>query len=98
MRSARRAASLDLFDAEAQLGESHVAGEQHVAGLAGNKRPNLLVRPWPPQLGHNVGINEPAPQSLTSRTGDFTDSRSIEHPSAANWPVLRRDRDPTRAS
>jgi hypothetical protein len=66
-----------LLDAEADLGEGDFGREQCVPPLRANETPNLLVRPRTTQLGNDVRIDQPAPQSFTSRIGAFSDSLSI---------------------
>ena len=65
-----------LLDAEPDFAERDFRGEQLLAGLSGDELGHGRRRFRFTQLGNDVGVEEPTPHRLTSRTGDLMVNRS----------------------
>ena len=66
-----------VLDAEADFRVGHDADKEVLKRLGGDKADDVRVRVEPPQLGENIGVEQPAGHSLTSRTGGRSRGGSI---------------------
>src|SRR5436190_15526449 len=81
---ARSLRILELLDPKSDFGERDFGGEKQFAGLSGDKLRDSSGRVRSAELRHDVGIDEPTPHKLTSRTRDLMVIRSKFTPASGD--------------
>src|SRR6266571_3417616 len=75
---------LELLDPKPDFGEHDFGGEKQLAGLSGDKLRDGSSRVRSAELRYDVGIEQPTPHRLTSRTRDLMVFRSKFTPASGD--------------